>query len=301
MADAILQTVYRNGHTYLLIDQGTPYTHAGAEAAAQRLGGHLVTINSAAEQAEVYGAFAEAGFDLAGDGAGRAIWFWLGLNDATTEGSFAWTSGESSTYTNWFPGQPNANNIPNQDYAAYFFFASFDPAGQWFTIPDDDPNNYALALVEIAGAIAGDGADTLTGGDWNDVLAGLGGNDVLRGGKGVDELDGGLGNDLLIGGPGVDILRGGRGNDTYDTVEPTTGFESDQIIEKPGEGTDTLIAATMASFTLPANVENYVADSSNFSLVSGNALRNRMDGSSDADRFHRQGGCRSALRQPRQR
>ena len=67
-----------NTHTYYLLEPDI--TWAQAEAEANSLGGHLVTINDAAEQAWVWSTFGER--DL-----------WIGINDVAVEGSFVWVSG----------------------------------------------------------------------------------------------------------------------------------------------------------------------------------------------------------------
>jgi Ca2+-binding RTX toxin-like protein/uncharacterized protein YjiK len=95
----------------------------------------------------------------------------------------------------------------------------------------------------------GDGNDTLLGGAGNDTLNGDAGNDILRGGDGNNILNGGAGNDVLYSSTtGVDTLTGGTGDDVYE-IHNT----SDQIVENPGEGTDTVW--TDASYTLSANIE----------------------------------------------
>ena len=63
-----------------------------------------------------------------------------------------------------------------------------------------------------------------------------------------DVLIGGAGNDTLTGYGGTQ-LSGGTGNDTY-YVSSTT----DQIVENPGDGTDTVNAA--CDYTLGSNLEN---------------------------------------------
>ncbi len=71
-------------------------------------------------------------------------------------------------------------------------------------------------------ALAGDGADRLSGRRGNDALFGQGGRDLLRGGDGDDLLSGGSdddhlsgdkGNDKLFGQGGHDALYGGDGDD----------------------------------------------------------------------------------------
>ena len=58
------------------------------------LGGHLVTVDDAAEQEWLYETFGVNPFVI-------------GLNDIDVEGDFTWTSGAAVTYTNWCSGEPN--------------------------------------------------------------------------------------------------------------------------------------------------------------------------------------------------
>lgn len=91
-----------NGHVYYLL---TTNNWTLAEAEAVKLGGHLVTINDDAEQTWVYSTF----------GSNEV---WIGLTDRNVEGTFEWVSGETSTYRNWDPGEPNnaVSGNGNQDY-----------------------------------------------------------------------------------------------------------------------------------------------------------------------------------------
>ena len=77
-----------------LIFDATLRTWEQAETNAQNLGGHLVSINSAEENAAVRA--------LGGSSA-----LWIGLNDIDSEGTFVWSDGSPVTYTNWVPGEPN--------------------------------------------------------------------------------------------------------------------------------------------------------------------------------------------------
>ncbi len=81
-----------NGHAYTRVAPGGSV--AAARAAAEALGGHLVTINDAAEDA-----FLSTHF------AGRR--YWIGLSDRVVEGQYQWDSGDPVTYTNWKTGEPN--------------------------------------------------------------------------------------------------------------------------------------------------------------------------------------------------
>ena len=93
-----------NGHLYYLLSNNK---WTGSEAEAVTLGGHLVTLNDANENAWVNSTFSNFG------GTPRRLWF--GFNDIASEGDWVWASGEAVSYTNWWPGQPD--NVNNEDYA----------------------------------------------------------------------------------------------------------------------------------------------------------------------------------------
>jgi len=94
-----------NAHTYYLLSADT---WTASEAEARGLGGHLVTINDAAENQWVLNTF----FPLTGVPYAS---LWIGLNDAANEGQFVWANGEPVTFTYWYPGEPN--NLGGEDYA----------------------------------------------------------------------------------------------------------------------------------------------------------------------------------------
>jgi hypothetical protein len=90
-----------NGNTYYRLDLAT---WGDAEAEAVTLGGHLATINDAAENAWIYSNFVAPNQD---------VWTWIGLNDIANEGTYIWSSGETPGYFNWGSGEPN--NSGNED------------------------------------------------------------------------------------------------------------------------------------------------------------------------------------------
>lgn len=101
----------------------------------------------------------------------------------------------------------------------------------------------------IAGGIyAGEGNDTLLGGNeanyfsgdaGDDRIDGGAGNDTLRGADGKDRISGGTGNDHITGEAGTDTLSGGDGNDVF-----YGGSENDSI--SGGAGNDMLHGQTGA-------------------------------------------------------
>ena len=112
-----------NGHTYLL---STSTTWEGAEAKAIAMGGHLVTINDAAENTWLANTFTTAQH-------------WIGLTDKVTEGTFAWANGEAVTYTNWdAPIEPNDYKDPSNYYSGQDYgITNCNSLGFW----DDESNN----------------------------------------------------------------------------------------------------------------------------------------------------------------
>ena len=92
-------------------------------------GYELLTINDASENSWA---------DSTADTYSTQKW-WIGLNDRASEGSFRWASGESVTYTNWHPGEPN-NSGGNEDCTQ---FNRFHPSQTW----NDEPCNAAFRYV----------------------------------------------------------------------------------------------------------------------------------------------------------
>ena len=143
-----------NGHIYYLISK---QTWTSAETEAQGLGGHLVTINDAAENQFIVDRFILTGH--AGDP------MWIGINDQSVEGTFAWSSGQPVTFTNWYTGEPN-NAGAGEDYGAinWIFAGGFSTDhGVWNDTPvagttgfPGTTNGPYLAVVEVLPEPTGD-------------------------------------------------------------------------------------------------------------------------------------------------
>lgn len=104
------QTNY-NGHSYYRSNGSMTWTNA--RQACINMGGHLVTITSAAENNFVFNTWPSG---------------WIGFTDEAVEGQWRWVTGESVTYTNWNGGEPN--NVNNEDYA------QFVSGGRWNDLPN---------------------------------------------------------------------------------------------------------------------------------------------------------------------
>lgn len=139
-----------NGHTYYLL---APAAWSDSEAEAVSLGGHLATINDQAEHDWVWNTFVS--FippnppATLGNGG-----LWIGYTDSevfgTSEGDWVWVSGESSSYTNWYPGEPN--NAPGNDPSAGgedFAFLWVVNNGQWLDANNTGSGNWVSGVVEV--------------------------------------------------------------------------------------------------------------------------------------------------------
>ncbi|MFN5891677.1 MAG: lectin-like protein, partial [Dolichospermum sp.] len=264
-----------NGSQYTLTNLGT---WQQAQAQAQSLGGNLVTVNNQAEQNWLVSTF------------GGNEQLWIGLTDEVTEGQFNWASNETSTYTNWFPGQPDNGGPQGEDYVVM----NFGAAGQWNDYPDPNilvPRTAFRGIIEIrqsSNPINGtNGNDNLIGTSGNDTINGLLGNDSLNGGGGNDSLNGGAGNDTLDGGAGTDTLVGGIGDDIY-VVDSTT----DTITENANAGTDTIQSSV--TYTIPnlTNIENLTltgtatingTGNTGNNVITGNSANNTLNGGAGID------------------
>jgi hypothetical protein len=131
----IIETITYDSSTYMLIDSNT---WLNAEIEAQSLGGHLVTINSQAENDFLWGYWGH-------NGSSNILTYenlWIGLNDYDNEGTWVWASGEVESFTNWAPGEPNDAGT-GEDFAHLW---RHHIPGTW---NDSGILNSALGIVEI--------------------------------------------------------------------------------------------------------------------------------------------------------
>ncbi len=122
-----------NGNQYRLTNAAKTWDQAQSEA--QAAGGNLVTINDSAEETWLKQTF------------GSNEGFWLGLTDRRVEGQFEWVNGETSTYRNWAPGEPNNYN-GDQDYGVM----NFGGNRQW---DDDNGGVFKRGIIEVGAAPRG--------------------------------------------------------------------------------------------------------------------------------------------------
>jgi hypothetical protein len=129
-----------NGHVYYASE--TMMTAPVAEAWARSLGGHLVTVNDAAENDWLHDTLAGAGYTH----------FWIGLTDEEAygggeagddpHGGWVWMSGETVDYLNWNPGEPNGATYPGQDYVEMHI------SGNWNDLENITPRHGVAEVGE---------------------------------------------------------------------------------------------------------------------------------------------------------
>ncbi|MFA9468706.1 G5 domain-containing protein [Streptococcus sp. E24BD] len=128
--------------------------------------------------------------------------------------------------------------------------------------------------------------ERLIGSRFADELRGNVANNAIYGGDGDDRLFGDAGNDYLDGGLGADLLDGGAGDDVF--IVDNSG---DTVIERVGEGTDTVIASV--DYSLPEQVENLTlvgqarrgTGNTSDNRITGNSLSNTLTGGGGQDTF----------------
>lgn len=93
--DEIQEVSSDNGHRYQLFDTSMSWNEA--EAYCESLGGHLATITSEEEQAEIE--------ELLTIGTRNS--YWLGASDQNYDGNWQWITNEEFSYHNWANQQPD--------------------------------------------------------------------------------------------------------------------------------------------------------------------------------------------------
>ncbi|SDF95797.1 DUF4347 domain-containing protein, partial [Desulfovibrio legallii] len=131
-------------------------------------------------------------------------------------------------------------------------------------------------------------ANKLYGGNTtNDDSATANGNDELSGGAGNDTLVGFSGNDTLDGGEGADSMVGGTGNDLY-----YVDNKGDKVVEKDGEGVDSISTAGVAIDLGSASFKNveYVENSGAATKLTGTTAAETLVAGDNGDTLDGKGG-----------
>ena len=128
-----------NGHWYKPVPKFPGITWTLANELAQAEGGYLATITSAEEQAFVFSLVANDPqyWEFCCNYSGAALGGSQREGAPEPAGGWHWITGESWTYSNWYPGQPN--NRPEADIPEERLHF-FGPDGQWNDLGKHDSN-----------------------------------------------------------------------------------------------------------------------------------------------------------------
>lgn len=229
--DAGANTIDLSGVTAALFTSLTSRTVSGGNGNDTLTGSPLVdTINGDLNNDTIFGGdgsdFLNGGQteDMISGGLGDDVVDGGGQND-----TLLWAPGDGNDQ---FDGSGQDDTVQvTGDGSDEQFTITVDGSG--FDIDRNAPGGEHLDLTrtERAAVIAGDGADTITGGTG---LAALGVGTTLSGGDGVDTIAGTDGVDTITGGPGDDILSGADGADVavWSAGDGDDGFDG-------GSGSDT--------------------------------------------------------------
>jgi len=161
----VTSTFVFGGHGYAIETQGATWTVADSTASAL-LGGtglipsswaspHLVSIESGAENTEIFNQLSLAGISTTANDGGGATYAWIGFSQAgaqpTPAAGWSWSGGSTAPYTNWGSGPSGAEP---DDYS------SATPG-----IEDGDQDFAALGLTGWPVSTINLGSP----GQWNDI------------------------------------------------------------------------------------------------------------------------------------
>jgi serralysin len=154
------------------------------------------------------------------------------------------------------------------DFSGYASDQLIDLRGGHFSNVGSYRGNVAIARgVDIENAIAGSGADVITG----NSLA-----NQLSGGAGADTVWGGEDNDTILDVSGSNVLRGEAGNDS---VSGGSGF--DDINGNTGD--DTLRGGDDQDWVLGGKDNDLIFGDADFDIVHGNMGNDTVDGGAGND------------------
>jgi len=133
-----------NGHWYRLASNDNGINWNGAKAAAESVGGHLVTSNSSQEDDFVRDNLVECTSDGVPN---KAAW----MGGQKLDGSWTWITGEVWSYENWAANDPNSSD---PDAVLNFHPTESDNCG-WADVSPGDLWNYYV--IEFSADCNGDG------------------------------------------------------------------------------------------------------------------------------------------------
>lgn len=218
----------------------------------------------------------------------------------TAVNGLTWTFGIDSLRGEAAAGTWTIQFVDTYPETADGFFTNVELVAYGTRPAADDVYHYTdeLASMSALNAARLSLNDTDGGIDWIDAAAvtgncfvnlGPGGKTTIAGkeiamGSGVIECAvTGDGNDVLVGNAARNTLAGGRGDDTY-----LLDAAADAVIEKSGQGADTVIASVSYRLAARQSVETLLAANKTGTAridLTGNELANALQGTNGANRL----------------
>ena len=166
---ANIYTFFYDNKTYEVIREKKTWTDAAL--CAVELGGYLVEINDANEQAAVYdaiinGANVSPNYTTVPDGGGIA-YVWIGATDKAIEGTWLWNGANGPNGFNFWIGEGSAG--AGGGHAVDGAYVNWGGASTGtYHEPDDYANNQDGAAIGLNGWPGGTGTLGIAG-EWNDI------------------------------------------------------------------------------------------------------------------------------------
>lgn len=114
----LLEKTEYNGHTYGVYGGSNVYTWEEAKNICEKMGGHLVSINSQAEQEFVAQIVDKSSFS-------KGLYWIGGYRNSIDKYQWYWCDGTKFTYENWNDGEPN--DLGSNEYYVHMYKSS----GKW--------------------------------------------------------------------------------------------------------------------------------------------------------------------------
>lgn len=102
-----------NGHYYQMFTNSNGLSWDDAYTAANTYGGYLATLTTSQENSFIVSNIMSI-FNPVNSTPAPALY--LGATDRVSEGTWSWVTGETWSYTNWAPGEPNNAYGADQDF-----------------------------------------------------------------------------------------------------------------------------------------------------------------------------------------
>lgn len=143
-----------NGHYYEIFEiDGSDFSWSAANAQASSLAGgtaYLATITSSDENDFVFALADDAAYwkvDVAGNNEGPYLGGFQPVGSSEPSGGWQWVTGETWSYTNWWPGEPN--NFGGDESRLVLFSGGSARSNRWNDVGDNADSIIHWYVAEV--------------------------------------------------------------------------------------------------------------------------------------------------------